>query len=69
MTTNVYDDEHRVISQQDAQQHETTWDYSTPGKTVVTDPSGAVTSGDLRTRAAGLDHQRTRHAFAGNHLL
>ena len=41
-TRNTYDNDHRVISQKDALDHETTWDYATD-ETTITDPSGKVT--------------------------
>jgi RHS repeat-associated protein len=40
--TNTYDSSHRVVAQEDALGHETTWDYTT-NHTTITDPSGSVT--------------------------
>lgn len=42
-TTNVYDAQDRVTSQTDRMNRVTLFDYSTPGKTLVTDPAGHVT--------------------------
>lgn len=43
VTTNSYDDHDRVTAQTDALGDTTTWDYSTPGHTRITDPAGHVT--------------------------
>jgi RHS repeat-associated protein len=40
--TTAYDSAHRVTSQTDAMDRTTTWDWSTPGETVITDPNSNV---------------------------
>ena len=45
LVTNVYDAAKRVVtSQKDAKQGQTTYDYSDPNKTIVTQPLGRVTT-------------------------
>jgi RHS repeat-associated protein len=40
--TTAYDSSRRVISQTDALNRTTTWNWATPGETVITDPNGNV---------------------------
>jgi RHS repeat-associated protein len=65
--TNTYDSSHRVIAQEDALGHETTWAYTT-NHTTITDPSGSVTEETFAnnlpvtvTKADGTASEATTH--------
>lgn len=74
--TNTYDSSHRVVSQEDALGHETTWDYTT-NHTTITDPSGSVTEETFAdnlpvtvTKAAGTASEATtRYAYDEDYNL
>jgi RHS repeat-associated protein len=74
--TNTYDSSHRVVSQEDALGHETTWDYSTD-HTTITDPSGSITEETFAdnlpvtvTKAAGTASEATtRYAYDEDYNL
>jgi len=59
----VYDATHRVTSQTDAMSRTTTWNWSTPGDTVITTPNGNVIT-DVFDSAVRLTSSTTHRAPA-----